>query len=32
MTRLVLDRLSGCPPGSSFPVPAFTAMLVPGMI
>ena len=29
MTRLVPERLPGCPPGSSFPVPAVTAMLVP---
>ena len=29
MTRLVPDGLSGCPSGSSFPVPVFTAMLVP---
>ena len=29
MTRLVPEGLSGCPSGSSFPVPVFTAMLVP---
>ena len=29
MTRLVPDGRLGCPSGSSFPVPVFTAMLVP---
>jgi hypothetical protein len=29
MTWLVPDGLSGCPSGSSSPVPVFTAMLVP---
>jgi hypothetical protein len=29
MTRLVPEGLSGCPSGSSFPIPAFKAMLVP---
>ena len=29
MTRLVPDGPSGRPSGSSFPVPVFTAMLVP---
>jgi len=29
MTRLVPEGLSGCPSGSSFPAPVFSALLVP---